>query len=136
MRTKQNQNKRETQIRYRFQKGDILAIVLVVVLAVMTAVAFIPKEDSSAAFAEIYRDGERLQTVPLAEDTVLKVTNRYTNTVTIQDGKVAITESDCPTGDCISCGWISGSARSIVCLPNGIEIRIVSESDDVDFVVG
>ena len=49
---------------------------------------------------------------------------------------IAITGSDCPGEDCVHSGWIKASGRSIVCLPNKVEIRIVGQSDDVDFVVG
>ena len=56
-------------------------------------------------------------------------------TVVIRDGRAAILESDCPGGDCIHSGWISQPGRSIVCLPNRVELRIAGQGD-VDFVVG
>ena len=127
---------RRDLVRLAFQKGDIFAIGAVILLAILTFVLFLPGESRGAVYAEIYRDGELLQTVPLDQDQEFVLTGTYSNTVTVRDGQIAVTASDCPGTDCVSCGWIGSSGRSIVCLPNGIEIRVVSESGDVDFVVG
>lgn len=127
---------RRDLVRLAFQKGDIFAIVAVILLAILMFVLFLPGESRGAVYAEIYRDGELLQTVPLDQDQEFVLAGTYNNTVTVRDGQIAVTESDCPGMDCVSCGWIGSSGRSIVCLPNGIEIRVVSESGDVDFVVG
>ena len=120
----------------RFRKGDILAIILVAVLAVSVAVCFLPKDSSEAVMAEIYQDGELLHTLPLDEDISLDISGRYTNTVTVKDGKISVTASDCPGEDCVHSGEIYAMGRSLVCLPNGVEVRVVSGSSDVDFVVG
>ena len=119
----------------RFQKWDIAAVVAVAVLAALVAALFLPKADR-AAVAEIYQDGKLIQTVSLIRDQDIPITGQYSATVSVRDGKIAVTASDCPGGDCVRCGWIDGTGRSIVCLPNGLEIRVVSGSDDVDFVVG
>lgn len=122
--------------RLRFRKGDIVAIVAVALLAVLVLLPFLMPDDSPAACAEIYQDGKRVRTVSLAEDQEFTVTGKYTNTICVRDGKIAIIHSDCPGGDCVSCGWLESPGRSLVCLPNGLEIRVVGESGDVDFVVG
>ena len=31
---------------------------------------------------------------------------------------------DCPTQDCVHTGWISYTGQTIVCLPNGVEVRL------------
>lgn len=120
----------------QFHKGDILAIAVVVILAVLVAVCFLPKGSSDAVVAEVYQDGELLRTLSLGENTSFVVTGTYTNTITVEDGKIAITASDCPGEDCVHSGTIHTSGRSIVCLPNGVEVRVVSAQSDVDFVVG
>lgn len=123
-------------MRLRFQKGDMAVIAVIVLLAVLVFAAFLPREDAPAVYAEIYQDGKLLKTVMLFEDHEFTVTGKYTNTVTVCDGKIAVTHSDCPGGDCVSCGWADGAGRSIVCLPNGLEIRVMAGNRDVDFVVG
>ena len=120
----------------RFQKGDILAIAAVLLLAAAVFALFLPSRSTDAAVVEIYRNGQRLHAFPLNVDRQFTVEGDYTNVVTISGGKVAITESSCPGGDCVGCGWASSAGRSIVCLPNGVEIRIVGADSEVDFVVG
>ena len=122
--------------RLRFQKGDILAIALVVVLAVVTVFCFLPKENTAACEVQIYQNGQLLKTMDLTGKQELVVTDKYSNTITVADGKVAITASDCPGEDCVHSGVISAPGRSIVCLPNGVEVRVTGKSSDVDFVVG
>lgn len=117
-----------------FRKGDLAAVALVVVLAVLVAVVFLPRESTDAAVT-VYLDGVQIGAYSLNEDAVIPVSGEYHNTVVIKDGKVAVTESDCPGEDCVHSGWIGTPGRSIVCLPNRLEVRIEGKSD-VDFVVG
>ena len=86
--------------------------------------------------AEIYQEGERIETLDLGNDQTVLVTGKYHNTVTVSGGKVSITASDCPGEDCVHSGAIDAPGRSIVCLPNAVEVRVVGASSAVDFVVG
>lgn len=124
-----------SKIQLRFQKWDIAVIGAVLALAVLIFVLFLPKQEA-AACAEIYLNGELVKTVSLSEDQEFTVAEKYSNTITVSSGKIAVTASDCPGEDCVHSGWMEATGRSIVCLPNGLEIRIVSGSGDVDFVVG
>lgn len=123
-------------MRLRFQKGDYLAIAATLLLAVVVFFAFLPRETGDTPMAEIYLDGMLVRRVELDTPEEFSVTGDYANTVTVRDGKIAVTASDCPGEDCVHSGWIGTSGRSIVCLPNRMEIRIVSSAGDVDFVVG
>ena len=120
----------------QFQKGDWFAIGLVAFLALAVFVLCLPSSPSGAGEAQVYLEGDLIHTLPLSEAQSLTVTGDYTNVITVSDGRVAITESDCPGGDCVHSGWISTSGRSLVCLPNGLEIRVITRTGDVDFVVG
>ena len=120
----------------RFRKGDVLAIVLVAVIAVVVAVCFLPKSQTGPVQAQIYQEGVLLKTLSLDTDTSFEVTGKYTNTITVENGKIAITASDCPGEDCVHSGAIHSSGRSLVCLPNEVEVRVVNSRSDVDFVVG
>ena len=60
----------------------------------------------------------------------------YKNVITVSEGAISITASDCPGEDCVHSGAIRTSGRSIVCLPNEVEVRVVNAASDVDFVVG
>ena len=123
-------------MRLRFQKGDCLAILATLILAAVVFSLFLPGKSEEAAVAEIYLDGRLIRQVPLNTEAEFALSGDYTNTVTVRDGKIGITASDCPGGDCVHSGFIGTSGRSVVCLPNRLEIRVVSSAGDVDFVVG
>ena len=120
----------------RLRLGDALAVLGILALAVAVFLLFLPRNTTDDLSAQIYVDGKLVNIISLEIDQEFVVTNRYSNTITVRDGAIAVTASDCPGEDCLHCGWIRGSGKSIVCLPNGLEIRIVAESSDVDFVVG
>ena len=123
-------------LRLRFQKGDLLAVAVTLLLAAAVFFLFLPGENPGAAVAEIYLDGQLIYQLPLDTPAQLEVSGDYHNTVTVRDGKIGVTASDCPGEDCVHSGAISATGRSIVCLPNRLEIRVVSAPGDVDFVVG
>lgn len=120
----------------RFRKGDWLAIALVVILAAAVMLCFLPGANDSAAYAQVYLDGQLIKTVSLQEDQTFLVEDQYANEITVADGRICFTDSNCPGLDCVHSGSIHRTGRSLVCLPNGVEIRVISGESDVDFVVG
>lgn len=123
-------------MRLRFQKGDLVAIAAVLMLAVAVLVAFLPGQDDAQAQVEIYRNGQRVKTLPLSQDDSFTLEGDYTNLIVVENGRVRVAESTCPGKDCVHSGSIGAAGRSLVCLPNGVEIRIVGKADGVDFAVG
>lgn len=121
-------------LRLSFQKGDIFAVLIVMCLIVLSGVLFLPRGETENGNVEIYKAGERIYVFPLTEDRTFSVDGEYRNVISVKDGRVSIIESDCPGTDCVHTGWISSAGRSIVCLPNRVEVRITS-FDEVDFVV-
>lgn len=124
-----------TSVRLKFQKGDCIAVAAVLLLALAVALPFFTARDEGAT-VQIYRDGELIQTMPLSRDATYTVEGAYTNVITVHDGAVSVTFADCPGEDCVHTGSIHAVGRSIVCLPNRVEIRIVGADADVDHVVG
>lgn len=93
----------------------------------------LPGED--AAYAQITSDGKVLYTLDLMVDQTLTVVSENgKNTVTVQNGKIAVTQADCPDHYCMDRGFCSGGTQ-IVCLPNRMVIRFLNKQA-VDGVVG
>ena len=123
-------------LRLNFGRGDILAIALVALLALSVALCFMPDRiGNEDAVIQIFQDGKLIREIPLDEDTSLEIDGDYSNIISVQDQRVSISDSNCPGQDCMHSGWMSEAGRSIVCLPNRVEVRI-SGSSDIDFVVG
>ena len=125
----------KTALRLTFRKGDLLAILLVLAMAAGVFAAFAtasaPDENRTV---QVYQDGRLIRELPLGEDTDLTVDGRYKCLISIENGYVCVSDSDCPGRDCVHSGRIHQPGRSIVCLPNRVEIRI-SGASDVDFTV-
>lgn len=121
--------------KLHFYKGDWLAIGIVVMIASLVLLCFFRGRNTPAAYAQIYMEGKLIQTLPLNQNTTLSVTGQYTNEITVSDGAIAFTNSDCPGQDCVHSGSIRNTGRSLICLPNAVEIRVISGASDVDFVV-
>lgn len=116
----------------KFKKGDLLAVALVLAM-ILTAGLWLPTLRSGGSFAQIWQDGKLVRQVPLSVNQTFQIHGDYTNTVTVSDGKIAVTHSDCPTNDCVHMGWLRDGG-AIVCLPNRVEIRLTGDTD-VDLVI-
>lgn len=122
--------------KLRFRKGDWLAIFLVTVLAAAILLCFLPGNKEGASCAEVYLSGKLVKTVDLSKDQTFVISDRYENVITVKDGAIFVEDADCPGRDCVHSGKIRSMGRILVCLPNGLEIRITAAGADVDFVVG
>ena len=89
-----------------------------------------------ATHANIISDGITVRTVDLRMDQVFTVTapGGGSNTITVQDGKIGVTEASCPDHYCMHRGMCSSGAQ-IVCLPNKLIIQFV-QPQEIDIVVG
>ena len=127
----------DSSLRLSFRKGDWLAIGIVAALALTVALLFVPgKGKNQDAVIQVYQNNELVKECPLEAEEIFTITGDYNNTIVISEGKAAIAESDCPGADCVHSGAISTIGRSIVCLPNKVEIRVAGQTEaEVDFVV-
>lgn len=126
----------EADKRFRFRRGDWAAVALVLLLGLLAMGIFgAGAARAERVAAEVWQDGKLLCVLPLDRDATYTVEGAYRNTITVSGGKVWISESDCPTQDCVHSGAISGGGQVLVCLPNWVEVRLTG-SADVDFVVG
>ena len=56
------------------------------------------------------------------------VSENGSNTVTVKDGKIAVTAADCPDHYCMERGFCD-SGTQIVCLPNRVIIKFQGEQE-------
>ena len=108
----------------------IALLVLVLAICVGLSIAlFLPGKQVSQV--QVYSEGKLMHTLSLDRDTQITVQTRLgANVITVRDGKVAVTEADCPDHHCMHRGWCDGGAP-IVCLPNRLELRF-TDSGGID----
>ena len=85
-----------------------------------------------ARFARITSKGDVVKTVDLQIDQEFTVDGK--NTVTVRDGKIAVTWADCPDHYCMKRGFCDGGT-DIVCLPNRLVIEFLGDQE-VDAAIG
>lgn len=80
-------------------------------------------------------DGNVLE-LPLDEDATRTVeTDLGTNVIEVKDGRVCVSEADCPNQDCVNQGWIESPSQQIVCLPHRLYVNVVGgEGSGIDVV--
>ena len=111
----------------------IILTVLVLICLGLSLWIFLPRE--SAQSVKVISEGEVLYILPLDTDTQIEiVTDRGINTVTVKNGKVAVTEANCPDGHCMKRGFCSNGVQ-IVCLPNRLVLEFTGQQV-LDGVVG
>ena len=117
-------------------KSKTWAIILGAVLLVSACLSlWLLRPDQTAAKAEVWSEGELLYTLDLSMDRQVTVTgSEGSNTVTVRDGKIAVTDANCPDHYCMERGWCAGGAQ-IVCLPNRLVIKVVG-GQQIDGVSG
>lgn len=90
--------------------------------------------------AEIYSNGELVHSIELSLVTepysfTVKSENGGENTVSVERGRICVSQADCPDGVCLRQGWIQNGVAPIVCLPNGLVISITGgDNGGVDAV--
>ena len=112
----------------------ILFAVLLLICGGLSIPLLLPGE--AATHAEIASQGKVLKTVDLYIDQEFTVDTPEggRNVVTVKDGKIAVTEANCPDHYCMNRGYCD-SGTQIVCLPNRLVIRFLGEQA-IDAVVG
>ena len=90
----------------------------------------------NASRAEIISNGQVIQIVSLNTDCRISVTTERggMNIVTVKNGRIGVTEANCPDHCCMDQGMCSGGTQ-IVCLPNKLVIRFL-DTQTTDALAG
>lgn len=119
--------------KYKF---DFIIIIFLVLVAVVSLVMF-NRGKTEGGYVEIVVDKETKEIFPLDVNKEYTISDdNHINKIKIADGKVWVTEASCPDKLCVKQGKIDKDGQSIICLPNKVVVKIVSDkTNDVDAVV-
>ncbi len=118
-------------------KKDI--ILLSVILLAAFLLWFVPSffHRDEPARVRVYQDGNQIAEYPLAEDLVKAVSyeEEHYNLLLIENGKVSVSDADCPDQLCVKQRSISKNGESIICLPHRLVVQVESgEERELDAV--
>lgn len=110
----------------------LLAVILIICTGLSIPLLF---SGADAAYVEIISNGKTVTIVDLSIDQSFSVlTPDGGNVITVQDGKIGVTQASCPDHYCMDRGMCDRGAQ-IVCLPNRLIIRFRG-AQAVDSVAG
>ena len=109
--------------------GTAIAIFVGAVIA-----ALIVNRPAESSRVTIVQDGKTLYTIDLAdsEDREIRIDcdNGGYNIVRIYDGRISVSEADCPDKTCIRTGVLKAENVPIVCLPHKLVIKFTSDPEN------
>lgn len=112
-----------------FKPGDLVVIAVIATVAFLWSSSGGNDGESPENLRIVTSEGE--DTLSLFTDTVIQ---RGEVTIEISAGRAAITESNCPTHQCVRTGWIQNPRQMSACMPNGIFIEVIGSHQSTDAV--
>lgn len=94
-----------------------------------------------AVTAEVWQDGVLLRSIDLtAVDApwsfTVEAPNGGTNVISVEPGRVCVSQASCPDQICVRQGWVSDGVVPIVCLPNHLTIQLKGGGTQLDAATG
>lgn len=110
------------------KKADIILAALLIIIGMLSSYLLV-FDQTYGSEASITVNGNLFGTYPLSEDRQITVKqNSHINKITIKDGSVSMSFSDCSGQDCVNHKSISKIGEAIVCLPNKVVVDIKGDS--------
>lgn len=110
------------------------ALILLALILSAAAAWVLAARSPGGTTANIYLDGVCVESIDLsavAEPYSFSVNGPCgSNQITVESGRICVSEADCPDHICIHQGWISDGVAPIVCLPNKLVIRIEADASN------
>ncbi len=103
-------------------------LIFAAVLLFCAAAMLLLRGAHTGSVAEIVQDGKTLRRIDLAQ-----VTEPYSftvecaagvNTITVEPGRIRVSDADCPDKVCVAFGWLSEGSVPILCMPHRLMIRM------------
>ncbi len=120
-------------------RTDRLLIAALACLALATTPVALALEGHSATGSEtvIIEGPAGASRMPLGEEEIVTIDGSHgLVTVEVLGSAVRVAEAKCPDRTCVKTGWVRAPGSAIVCLPNGVTVRIGGARDDgLDAVV-
>lgn len=110
------------------KKKDFILIFIILLIAVVSFGINHFTNAKSGKQIEIYVDNELYKTYDIDDEDEIKIESEEGyNVVKIHNHGAQITEASCPDKVCIHEGFITKPSESIVCLPNKVHIKIITD---------
>ena len=117
-------------------RTKLIAGLLAAAVAGSAVFILLQRGRAPAPVARISRDGVLLEEIDLSRvDEPYSLTledESGRNVLSVERGRVCVSEADCPDQVCVKQGWVSNGAAPIVCLPHKLVVELVGTGEDLD----
>lgn len=130
----EGENNSPLSVKKRIRNDIILVFAIILFASIALFVMLALRSEGEAAVVTV--NGKPYASLPLDKDAELIIQGEdggY-NILVIKDGEAYIREADCPDKICVKHRRISYSGETIVCLPNGVSVKIEGSGGGVDAV--
>ena len=125
-------------------KSNKFWIIIICGLLVLSIAAVFALAGSKTQRAYIYQDGSLITEIDLSvlatSETLLIGSYSGYNIIKIEQGRIRVSDADCPDKLCVRQGWSTGGAFPIICLPNRFVISFDTggqfHNADIDAITG
>ncbi len=119
----------------KINRNDIILIAVLLCISLVALLIF-SLTKTEGGYAVVVIDGTEVATYPLNQDTEVKLTYQNDfNLLVIKDGAAKIKDASCPDKLCVHQGEVMYNGESLVCLPNKISVKIVSDAEsNIDII--
>ena len=125
------------------KKRDIIIIaVLLVFAAGLYLISQISLGGADASTVVVTQDGKEVLRRPLAMEDTYEIAQEdgSLNVIAVKDGAVFMQEANCRDGLCIRQGKMRNGAKTIVCLPHKLVVKMdgdapISDNSDLDIII-
>lgn len=120
----------------KIKKADIILAIVIAIVGIAASI-YLTMHDTDIKNGKviIHANNKIYGEYPLNEDREVKVKEGdHINKITIKDGNVQMSFSNCKNQDCVKQGSINDSSKSIICLPHKVVVEIESEKSEFDSV--
>lgn len=116
-------------------KKDIILILSLLIVSTI-ALLFMLFNKKGGSYAVVVINGVETQSLPLSTNTEITLKNGNDfNVLVIEDGKAYIKDASCPDKLCVKQHTVQYNGETLVCLPNKITVKIISDTEaDTDFI--
>lgn len=120
----------------------VKAILAALILILAGSAAFLllrPKNGGHVA--RISLDGQVVEEIDLSRveapyTLTIDGPGGFSNTITVEKGRICVSKAGCPDQICVHQGYISDGTTPIVCLPNKLIIEIIGGGSGFDAATG
>ena len=120
----------------------VKAILAALILILAGSAAFLLLRPKSGGYvARISLDGQVVEEIDLSRveapyTLTIDGPGGFSNTITVEKGRICVSKAGCPDQICVHQGYISDGTTPIVCLPNKLIIEIIGGGDGLDAATG